>query len=120
MSYAPARTDTSIIGRWWWTVDRPLLFAVGLLLAYGVVLTLAASPSVAARVKLDSFHFVRQQLLFIPLAVAVMLLTSLLTPPWVRRSALIVLAGALIFSALVGFMGAEIKAAISPGTRWAR
>ena len=59
----------------------------------------------------ESFHFVRQQLLFIPLAVAVMLLTSLLTPPWVRRSALIVLAGALIFSVLVSFVGSEIKGA---------
>ena len=29
MSYAPARTDTSIIGRWWWTVDRWLLAARG-------------------------------------------------------------------------------------------
>lgn len=112
MSYAPARTDTSIIGRWWWTVDRWMLAAVGLLLAYGIVLTLAASPSAAARVpKLDSFHFVRQQLMFIPLAVAVMLLTSLLTPPWVRRSALLLLAGALVFSVLVSFVGSDIKGA---------
>lgn len=111
MSYAPARTDTSVIGRWWWTVDRWMLAAVGLLLAYGVVLTLAASPSAAARAGIDSFHFVRQQLMFIPLAVGVMLLTSLLTPPWVRRSALILLTGALIFSVLVGLVGTEIKGA---------
>ncbi len=111
MSYAPSRTDTSLFGRWWWTVDRWLLGAVGLLIVYGIVLTLAASPSAAARANIESFHFVRQQLLFIPLAVALMLLTSLLTPPWVRRSALVVLAGALIFSAFVAFAGAEIRGA---------
>jgi len=111
MRYAPARTDTSIIGRWWWTVDRWLLAAVSLLLAYGMVLTLAASPAAAARLNIDSFHFVRQQLLFMPPALALMLLTSLLTPPWVRRSALIMLAGALIFSVLASLLGAEINGA---------
>ena len=111
MSYAPSRIDTSVIGRWWWTVDRWLLIAVGLLLVYGIVLTLAASPSAAARVNIESFHFVRQQLLFIPIAIGLMLLTSLLTPPWVRRSALVVLAGALIFSVFVVFAGTEIRGA---------
>ena len=111
MSYAPSRIDTSVIGRWWWTVDRWLLIAVGLLIVYGIVLTLAASPSAAARANIESFHFVRQQLLFIPCAIALMLLTSLLTPPWVRRSALFVLAGALIFSVYVVFAGAEIRGA---------
>ena len=42
-----ARTDTSIVGRWWWTVDRWTLLAVTLLIAIGTLLTLAASPAVA-------------------------------------------------------------------------
>ncbi|MDP6342603.1 MAG: cell division protein FtsW, partial [Alphaproteobacteria bacterium] len=41
-----ARTDTSVVGRWWWTVDRWTLLAVGLLLLIGSLLTLAASPAV--------------------------------------------------------------------------
>jgi cell division protein FtsW len=45
-----ARTDRSVVGRWWWTVDRWTLAAVGLLIGVGVVLTLAASPAVAERI----------------------------------------------------------------------
>jgi len=40
-----ARTDTSVVGRWWWTVDRWTLLAVTLLIAIGTLLTLAASPA---------------------------------------------------------------------------
>ena len=117
MSYAPSRIDTSVIGRWWWTVDRWLLIAVGLLLVYGIVLTLAASPSAAARVNIESFHFVRQQLLFIPIAIGLMLLTSLLTPPWVRRSALVVLAGALIFFRFSSYLPERKSGARGAGSR---
>ena len=42
------RTDTSVVGQWWWTVDRWTLLAVALLIAVGSVLSLAASPAVAA------------------------------------------------------------------------
>ena len=39
------RTDTSMLGRWWWTVDRWTLAAVAMLVGFGILLTLAASPS---------------------------------------------------------------------------
>ncbi|MBL4906304.1 MAG: hypothetical protein JKX94_02550, partial [Sneathiella sp.] len=55
------RLDRSVVGRWWWTVDRWTLVAVGLLLAAGAVMVLAASPAVATRLNLDSFHFVKRQ-----------------------------------------------------------
>ncbi|MBT7146911.1 MAG: cell division protein FtsW, partial [Rhodospirillales bacterium] len=45
-----ARTDTSIVGRWWWTVDRWLLVMVASLAFFGAVLSLAASPAVAERI----------------------------------------------------------------------
>ncbi|HLB79954.1 MAG TPA: cell division protein FtsW, partial [Dongiaceae bacterium] len=35
-----ARTDTSVLGRWWWTVDRWTLAALAVLLSVGAVLTL--------------------------------------------------------------------------------
>ena len=42
-----ARTDTSLLGRWWWTVDRWLLLALGILMFCGAILVLAASPAVS-------------------------------------------------------------------------
>ena len=56
-----ARDDTSILGRWWWTVDHWTLFSFGLLTAFGLILTVAASPPVAERIGLDPFYFVRRQ-----------------------------------------------------------
>ena len=41
------RADTSLIGRWWWTIDRWTLLALGMLIGAGMILTLAACPAVA-------------------------------------------------------------------------
>jgi cell division protein FtsW len=108
------RTDTSLISRWWWTVDRWSLGAVGVIILIGVVLTMAASPAVAERIGLDAFHFARRQFTYIPLAVLAMLLASLLSPTGVKRFALLVFVGALTLTVATLFFGAEVKGA----TRW--
>jgi len=108
------RTDTSIISRWWWTIDRLTLVAVIVIAALGAILVLAASPAVAQRIGLDSFHFVRRQFIFLPMALAVMIGISLLTPRGVRRLALLVFVGAILAMIAVLLFGAETKGA----TRW--
>ena len=60
------RTDTSVLGRWWWTVDRWSLFLLCALTGIGLVLTGAASPAVAERLNLPPTHF----LLLVPSAQA--------------------------------------------------
>ena len=109
-----ARTDTSLIGRWWWTVDRWTLLAVALLIAIGTLLTMAASPAVAEKLRLDSQHFVLRQAIFLPLAMTVMFLVSLMSPRGVRRISVVGLAISLILVIATLVMGAEIKGA----TRW--
>ncbi|MBT4889607.1 MAG: cell division protein FtsW [Rhodospirillales bacterium] len=110
------RTDTSIVGRWWWTVDRWLMVMIGGLIFAGVVLTLAASPAVAERIGLDTYHFAIRQLIFLPLGVVVMLLVSLLAPRSVRRLALLITGGAMVLMVGTLIFGMEIKGA----TRWIR
>ena len=108
---ALARTDTSIVARWWWTVDLWALAAVGLLLLIGALLTLAASPPVAERIGLDPFHFVRRQMLFAVPALALLLAVSLLSPKGIRRLALAgFVVGVALMAVALGF-GAEIKGA---------
>jgi len=114
MNASFSRTDTSLIGRWWWTVDRWTLVALFTLAAIGAVLTLAASPAVAERVGLDTFHFVIRQFLYLPLAVVVIFAVSLLSPRGVRRAAVICLIGSIIGMVLALAFGPEIKGA----TRW--
>lgn len=116
MSTAFARTDTSVVGQWWWTVDRWLLVAAGSLIIIGMILTMAAGPPAAGRIGADTYHFVRKQSVFLPVAIAVMLAISLMPALWIRRFAAI---GLLVgFVLMIGTLifGAEINGA----QRWLR
>jgi len=108
------RTDTSVVSRWWWTIDRLTLLSVIVIAALGAILVLAASPAVANRIGLESFHFVHRHFIFLPIALTVMIGTSLLTPRGVRRLALLVFVGAILAMIAVLLVGAETKGA----TRW--
>ena len=108
---ALARTDTSLLGRWWWTVDRWLITCLLLIIAMGAILVLAASPSVAERIGLDAYHFVHRQFIILPLALTVMFAVSLLSPLQVRRLATIGFLGCVVLLALTPLVGAEIKGA---------
>ena len=105
------RTDTSLLGRWWWTVDRWTLLGVALLIALGGVLTLAASPAAADRLGLESFHFVKRQFLFAILTLAVLAFASLLSPLGVRRLGLLGFPVMLVALGATAFAGLEVNGA---------
>jgi cell division protein FtsW len=106
-----ARTDTSVLARWWWTVDRWTLVALCALIAIGVLLTATASPPVAERIGLAPWHFVFRQGVYAPLALAIMLSVSMLNPRQVRRTAVIVFAATIGLLLLTLATGTEIKGA---------
>ncbi len=108
------RLDTSAVGRWWWTVDRWILGAVGALVTIGALLTLAASPAVAHRIGASSFHFVYRHAIFILLAIGVLWLVSLQTHRTVRRLGTIGFLVAMGLMVLTLMVGEEVKGA----TRW--
>lgn len=108
------RTDTSLFGRWWWTVDRWTLAAIAILLACGGVMTLAASPAVAERIDVGSFHFVKRQAVFLSLAALTIIGVSLMSPKGIRRLAILTTLGALALMLMTLVFGAEIKGA----SRW--
>ncbi|WP_159593113.1 putative lipid II flippase FtsW [Chelativorans xinjiangense] len=104
-----SRTDRSLVANWWWTVDRWFLAAFLLLMGLGVVLSFAASPAVAERIGLDSFHFVTRQVIFMVPALAVLIGVSFLEPRHVRRLALVMLVGSLVLMVATLFIGMEVK-----------
>ncbi|MEQ8392904.1 MAG: putative lipid II flippase FtsW [Thalassospira sp.] len=109
-----SRADTSVLGIWWWTVDRWLLAAIILLMGIGALLVMSASPPVADRINVDSFHFVTRQFVFLGMAVVCMLSISLLPVKWVRRLASFMFLGVIFLLIITPFIGSEIKGAV----RW--
>jgi cell division protein FtsW len=106
-----SRAQPTLFGEWWRTVDRLTLAALGALMLGGIVLCLAASPPVAARIGLDPFHFVDRQVLFLIPAVFVLIAVSFLSPREIRKVALVVFAVSLVLTAVTPYFGAEIKGA---------
>ena len=106
-----ARIDQSPVARWWWTIDRWSLAALGTLIGFGVVMSLAASPPVAERIGYDGLHFVRRHFAMLPLAIGVMFAVSLQPPRTIRRIAIIGFGIALVLLSLTFVIGIEIKGA---------
>jgi cell division protein FtsW len=106
-----SRIERTAFAAWWWTVDRLLLAALLALMLAGIVLSLAASPPVAARLGLDPFYFVYKHIIYLIPALVVMIATSFLPRRHIRRVALVVfvLSIALIAATLV--YGPEVKGA---------
>ncbi len=108
---ALSRSDTSVLGRWWWTVDRWTLLAVGTLIGFGYIMMLAASPAVAERLHQSRDVFLLKQVVFLALAGLTVVGVSLLSPKGVRRLALLGCLAALALTAATLVMGVEIKGA---------
>lgn len=106
-----ARTDRSIVGHWWWTVDRWTLAALLTLLGIGVVLIVSGSPGVSDTIGYDPFYFVRRHLVFAPLAALILVTASLLGPREVRWCAAGMVAVTLLLLVGVLFFGVEAKGA---------
>ncbi len=106
-----SRLDRSPVAVWWRTIDRWFLAAFLSLMGLGVVLSFAASPAVAERIGLDSFHFATRQIVYMLPALAAMLAVSFLTPRQVRRLAIVMLGVALLLMVAVLYIGVEVKGA---------
>ena len=106
-----SRAERSLLVDWWFTVDRVLLASILVIVGAGLLLSLAASPSIALKRGLPTFHFVQRHFVFAAASVVVLLTVSLLSQTSVRRLSLIVLLGAVALMAVVLVMGAEINGA---------
>ncbi|WP_457585650.1 putative lipid II flippase FtsW [Ensifer canadensis] len=109
-----SRAERGPVADWFWTIDRFFLATFILLMGVGFMLSFAASPAVAERIGLDSFHFVKRHAVFLLPSLVVMVAISFLTPRQVRRAAIILLGVSLSMMVLVLFIGQEVKGSM----RW--
>lgn len=106
-----SRTDDSSFGRWWRNIDRTTLICAFILIGFGYILMLAASPAVAVRIGASRNMFILKQVVFLALAGVIVISISMLSRRSVLRLSL--LGGALMLGAtgLTLVHGLEIKGA---------
>jgi cell division protein FtsW len=113
------RSDRSALGRWFWEIDRVLLFFVAVLIAIGLVAVAAASPAAGQRysggdVSVAPLHYFYRQLVWIMVALPVMIGVSMLPRTTAKRLSLL---GALIFTGLL-FLVPVIGVEVNGARRW--
>jgi cell division protein FtsW len=114
-SIAFSRTDQSHLSEWWWTISKSLLIAILALSVIGVALVASASPSVADRINIESYNFLKKHLVFLFIALSGMItLTFFKDERWIWRISLAAFLCALIATLMTLFSNFEVKGA----TRW--
>jgi cell division protein FtsW len=106
-----SRSDRSRLAEWWFTVDRRLLSAILLLIAIGLLLSVAASPAIAMKRGFATYHFVVRHAAFASVGFVVLMAVSFLSPQQIRRLALVTFALAIAGMIAVLLTGAELNGA---------
>lgn len=107
-----SRMDRSSLGSWWWTVDRPMLGCILIIITFGIALIATASPPVAQQIGIaDEYHFLKRHISFLVPSVMMILVLSLFSPRAIWRFASIVLIAGVVAMVAVLFIGTEIKGA---------
>jgi cell division protein FtsW len=110
------RSDRSATGRWFWEIDRVLLFMLALLIGCGLIAVAAASPAVAQRysggsVRIDELYYFYRQIVWIGLSLPVMILISMQPRENLRRLSLVGALLCIVALALVPWFGTEVNGA---------
>lgn len=104
------RSDTSILARWWWSVDKVMLGAIVAVIVIGILLNFSASPVMAPRMGFsDNYALLKKQLTWLPVSFALMIIMAFQTPKAVRRIALLALLAAFVMTGATLFIGESIK-----------
>ncbi|GAN99675.1 MULTISPECIES: FtsW/RodA/SpoVE family cell cycle protein [Komagataeibacter] len=106
-----SRINTSQPARWWRSIDRVTLICVGILIGFGYILMLAASPAVAVRIGASRDMFIFKQVCFLLLAAIIVIATSMMSLRAVRLTGWIGFALALAATFMTLVHGIEIKGA---------
>ena len=107
-----SRLDNSPFAHLWWSIDRPSLAILSLIIVIGAIVLMAAGPTAAARFSnVSEFHFPMRQMMFMVPTVLLMVSIAFLTPLQARRLGVFIFAGALAVMVLVLLFASEVNGA---------
>ena len=104
---AAGRSEHSVVGDWWHTVDRWTLGALLVLFVLGLVLGLAASPPLAQRNDLWTYHYVLRQAIFVVMALGLIATISMFSVTMIRRLGVVLFVGALVATMALPWLGTD-------------
>ena len=99
---------------WWRSIDRKVFLTTILLLLIGCLISFGATPSIALKYGLESYHFVTKHLIFAPIAFFFIFFTSLFSRVGIKRFFLFIFLLSIFFIFYSFFIGIENKGTI----RW--
>lgn len=106
-----SRSDNSLLARWWRNVDHWMLGSVGLLIGFGYILMMAASPAVAQRIGASRDMFIFKQVMFLSIAGFTILIISMLSVEGIKKLSIIGTFIAILATAYTLVHGMDIKGA---------
>ena len=110
-----SRPAGSVLDNWWHAIDKWVLGAVLVLFAVGMVLGLAASPPLAEKNGLWTYHYVVRHTIFAILALGGILFLSMTSRLAIRRGGLILFLVAFAATAALPWLGTDFG---KGATRW--
>ena len=99
--------ESSVVGDWWESVDRWALGALLVIFVLGMVLGLAASPPLAHKNGLWTYHYVVRHAVFVFMALGIIATVSMCQIATVRRVGVVLFAVSLVATLLLPWLGTD-------------
>lgn len=97
--------------RWWWEMDRASVVLLLIIMAIGAVAVSTASPAVAKTYQVGPYYFAVRHILYLGIALAVMMLMTVLKPGGVKRVGTVLFLLSFAGTLLTFVIGVEVKGA---------
>ncbi|MDR1289439.1 MAG: putative lipid II flippase FtsW [Holosporales bacterium] len=107
----PRSSLSYLIKKWFMSIDSISLFVVAGIISIGTWVSIASTPSVAMKLGLPPFHFVKQHMVVLLISIVIMIFVSFLQINHIKKLSVAGYFGCLILVILALVIGSEIKGA---------
>ncbi|MDR1477270.1 MAG: FtsW/RodA/SpoVE family cell cycle protein, partial [Rickettsiales bacterium] len=108
-----ARTDESLLAKWWFGLDKQVFLETLFLIVVGSMMIFSASPYSATRINLGEYAYIKKYLAYFALGLCTLFASSLLDARQIRRLSILMFA---IFAAFL--IMTMFEPAIKGSRRW--
>lgn len=108
------RTDNNIISKWWWSIDKTLLFSVLSVILIGMLMAFSAYPYAAEKVSTNGYLFTKRYFVYFLISFPALIVSSFLSKKHIK----ILSAGCFILFFFIMLLLPAIGTSIKGAKRW--